>query len=127
MAERTHSEGWIAFAAIMAGLAGAANGIIGLLAMFNRGPFSSGTMAGLNLYGWGWIMLTFGMFQIAAAILLVRRSQVGRIGALVLASISILFWMLWIGGYPIAAVAAISFDVLVIYGLSVTGDYFTSE
>lgn len=124
MAEKTHSEGWITFAAIMAGLAGAANAITGFLAMFNLGRFSAANVAALNLYGWGLMVLIFGALQIAAAVLLTRRSSVGRIGALILASISILLWMLWLGGYPVAAVAAISFDVLVIYGLSVTGEYF---
>jgi len=106
----------------MAGLTGAANGIIGFLVMFNLGRFSSAKLVALNLHGFGLIFPGFGVLQIGAAALLVRRSTIGRIGALVLASVSILMWMLWLGAYPLAAVEAIVFDVLVIYGLPVTSE-----
>jgi hypothetical protein len=38
--------------------------------------------------------------------------------------VSIIGLMMWMGAFPFAGLAALTLDVLVIYGLSVTGEYF---
>jgi hypothetical protein len=126
MAERTHSEGWITYAAIMAGIAGAVNAIFGIAAMFRLGRFSSPDLIFASLYAFGLGLLVFGAAQILASVFLVRRNAVARVGAIVLASVSIVFWCLWLGNTPTAALVAILLDALVIFGLSVTKEYFTS-
>jgi hypothetical protein len=60
------------------------------------------------------------------AALLVRRSALGRIAGIIVASVSILMWSLWLGAYTTSALIALVLDVLVIYGLSVTGEHFKS-
>ena len=126
MAERAHSEGWITFAAIMAGIAGAVNSIFGFAAMFKLGRFSDPALMFASLYAFGLLLLVTGIVQLVTSLLLVRRNNLGRIAAIIIASVSILMWSLWLGSYTTSALIALLLDVLVIYGLSVTGEHFTS-
>jgi hypothetical protein len=126
MAEHTHSEGWITFSAMMAGIAGGVNSIFGIALMYRLGPFSSPDLILINLYGFGVMLLSFGIAEIVMAVLLVRRNAIGRYGAMILSAASILMWSLWLGAYTTAALITIGLDILVIFGLSVTGDYFKS-
>lgn len=122
--EKTHSEGWISFAAILAALAGIANILWGLAAVLSAAAFPSGGILFTSVMTWGWVLLAFGVLQIVASLALISRSNAGRILAIVLASVSIVAWMTWLGALPFAGVAALVLDVLVIYGLSVTAEYF---
>ncbi len=126
MAERTHSEGWITFAAIIAGIAGAVNSVFGLALMFRLGRFGSPELITVGLYGFGLTLLAFGVAEIVAAVLLTRRNVLGRIAAIILASVSILMWSLWLSAYPMAGLIAVVLDVLVIFSLSITGEHFKS-
>jgi uncharacterized membrane protein len=126
MAERTHSEGWITFAAILAGIAGGVNSIFGIAAMFGLGRFSDPALMFASLYAFGLMLLSAGIVQLVTALLLVRRNALGRIAGIIVASVSILMWSLWLGAYTTSALIALVLDVLVIYGLSVTGEHFTS-
>lgn len=117
-------EGWITFAAILAGLAGVANLLFGLGGVFRASVFPTNSVLFSTLTYWGWGMIIFGILEILAAVLLVGRSNGGRILAIVLASVSIVGWMLWLGAFPFAGLTALVLDVLVIYGLSVTKEYF---
>jgi hypothetical protein len=127
MAEKTHSEGWISFAAVLMGLAGVANTVFGLAAAIGSAGFPTGGVLFTTLATWGWAMLLFGVLQIGASFLLAGRSNAGRILAIVLASVSIVGWMTWLGALPFAGVAALVLDVLVIYGLSVTAEQFETS
>lgn len=124
MAEKTHS-GWITFSTWVVGIAGVVNVIVGLAAMYRLGPFSAPELALLHLYTWGILLLASGVFQLVAAALVARRSVVGRVLAMIMASLSIVMWCLWLGAYTTAAFTALVLDVLVLYGLSATGDQFS--
>ncbi len=127
MTATEHSEGWITFAAILAGVAGVANGVWGLAAVLNTSALAQYSVLFTKLNAWGWAIMLFGIVQIIAAFMLVARSNAGRILAIVLAAVSILGWMMWLGALPFAGLAALVLDVLVIYGLSVTGPYFGTQ
>lgn len=122
--EKTHSEGWISFAAILAALAGIANALWGFAAIVGSTAFPSGGILFTTYMTWGWLLLAFGVLQIIACFALIMRSNAGRILAIVLASVSIVAWMTWLGALPFAGVAALVLDILVIYGLSITAEYF---
>lgn len=124
MGVQEHSEGWITFAAILAGVAGVVNVIWGLAAVVRAGAVAQYTVLFTNISVWGWLSMLFGAAQIVAAFLLVARSNGGRILAISLASISLVLWMLLLGALPLAGLMALVLDVLVIYGLSVTAEYF---
>ena len=124
MADEKHGEGWIAFAIVMALMAGCANGIFGLTAVFSKEAFKEGSLAYVTLQQWGWVLMLFGVLQIVAAIMLAGRKNSGRIFAIVLAALSFLGWMFWVGSLPLAGLTVIVIDILIIYGLSVTKEYF---
>lgn len=124
MAVQEHTEGWITFAAILAGVAGVVNFIWGLAAVMRGSAIAQYTVLFTNLTAWGWLSMLFGVLQIVAAFLLVARSNAGRILAITLASISLILWMMLLGVLPLAGLMALVLDVLVIYGLSVTAEYF---
>ncbi len=125
VAERTHSSGWVTFSMWIAGIAGVLNLIVGFAAMRHLGPFAAPELVFLHLYTWGVVLLVAGVFQLGAAVLLARRSSVGRVLAMIMASLSLISWCLWIGAYTTAAVTAILLDVLVLFGLSGTSDQFS--
>jgi hypothetical protein len=127
MATYEHSEGWITFAAILAGVAGVVNGVVGLGAIANAHALTQYGILFTNLNAWGWLTLLFGVLQIVAAFLLMARSNAGRILAMVLASISLVLWVMLIGALPLAGLIAVALDILVIYGLSVTSEYFQTS
>ena len=99
MAERTHSEGWITFAAILAGIAGGVNTLFGIAAMFGLGRFSDPALMFTSLYAFGLLLLSAGIVQLVTSPLLVRRNALGRIAGIIVASVSILMWSLWLGAY----------------------------
>lgn len=125
MADERHGEGWIAFAIVMALMAGCVNGIFGITALLAKTAFKAGSVTQLTLQQWGWVLLIFGVLQIVASLMLAGRKNSGRIFAIVLAALSLLGWMFWVGALPLAGVTAVVLDIFIIYGLSVTKPYFT--
>lgn len=123
MTDRSPSEGWITFSALILGVAGVVNAAVGLLAMYNIGPFGAENVP-VSIYGWGLTLLVFGAASVLAGVFVNRRSSLGRIGGIILASFSLFMWALWLGAYPTAALIVIVLDVLVLFGLSVTRDAF---
>ena len=124
MADGSSSEGWITFTALILGVEGVVNAIVGVLAMYNLGPFG-GERAAVNTYGWGIMLLFFGVASIVAALLISRRSNIGRMGGILLAAASLIMWSLWLGAYTTAALIAVVLDILVLFGLSVSKERFT--
>ena len=124
MAEKTHSEGWITFATILAALAGITNLLFGISMMLSANAFPNAGVLFTTLSLWGLGMVVLGALEIVAALWLIARKNAGRIFAIVIASISLVGWMMWRGVFPFAALSALVLDILVIYGLSVTREYF---
>jgi hypothetical protein len=124
VSEKTGSESWITFAAIVAGVAGALNVMFGLAATYGFGPFAAIEVLYASAYALGLLLLFVGGAQAVTAFLLTRRIAFGRVAAIALAASSILLWTLWLGAYQTAAIVAIALDILVIYGMSVTGEHF---
>lgn len=126
MVDKAHSEGWITFSTVVLWTASAVNVVVGLAAMYDP-VFSDRAPVLVGLYAWGVTLLAGGLAQAVAAVLLGRRSKLGRIAAMALASFSITMWAFWSGAYTTASMIAILLAVLVLYGLSVTKSSFTAE
>jgi len=124
MAEGKHGEGWVAFAIVLAMMAGSVNAIFGITALLSKEAFASESLAHVTLQQVGWVLLIFGVLQFVVAFALAGRKNWGRILAIALAAISVIAWMLWVGALPLAGITAIVLDILIIYGLSVTKEYF---
>ena len=125
MTEAKHSEGWIAFATVVAAIAGVANIVFGGSALLAKEVFPDKTLVYVDLQTWGWVLVVFGILQVVAAFMLVARKNSGRIFTIIIAAISLIGWAAWVGQLPMAGFIALVLDILVIYGLSVTREYFT--
>jgi hypothetical protein len=122
---REGGRGWYDFAGAMFGIAGAFNAIQGLSAIFKKEVFVEEALIYQDLQFWGWVWLIVGIVQIAAAIMLF--SGQGRILGIVLAAISAVASFSSLGAFPLAALAIIAIDVLIIHGLTTRADVTVHE
>ena len=114
--------GWVLFAALMLGCAGALNIIDGIIALTNSKFFvGDAEYVFSDLRTWGWIVLGFGIVQAVAALALVNRNQPARWFAIAVAAVNAVVQLTWIQAYPFWSLTVFALDILVIYGLAVYG------
>jgi hypothetical protein len=117
--DQVEGAGWLAFAAILLGLAGTWNVIVGLLAIGDSkvyGPNTTYVFSGLHT--WGWIVLLLGALELFAAFTLFAGSEFARWAGIGAAGLNALGQLAFIPVYPWWGVSMFAVDVLVIYGLS---------
>jgi len=121
--EATGWVGWVAFAGVMLILSGIFQAIIGLTAIFNPTWFATTEKAVLvfNMATWGWWQLLVGIVVALVGAGLFSGNMASRIGAVILASLSAISNLAFIGVYPFWSLVVITVDVLVIYALVVHG------
>jgi hypothetical protein len=114
--------GWVAFAAVMLGLAGLWNVLEGILAIGRSRVFvNDATFVFSDLNTWGWIILCLGAIQLFASFSIVSGSEFGRwlgVGAALLNSIGQLYFM---PAYPLWGTLMFAVDVIIVYALIVYG------
>ena len=112
---------WIGFAGFMMMLSGAVTIVQGLWALDHKNSGATREVAAqlsyANLETWGWIMLIWGVIAFFAGIAVFARQEWGRWVGIVASTISILLMFFWVSAFPIAALAVIVIDLLVIYAL----------
>jgi hypothetical protein len=115
-------SGWVDFAAIMLGLAGAWNVLSGLLAIGDSRVYvGDETFVFSNLNTWGWIMLILGALQLLAAFSVVKGSQWARWFGIAVAGLNAIGQLYFLPAYPLWSMAIFAVDILIIYGLAVYG------
>ena len=114
--------GWLVFAALMLGLAGAFNIIDGIVALSKSKFFvQDATYVFSDLRTWGWIVLGLGIIQVLAALAVVNRAQWARWFGIAVAGVNAIAQLVWIPAYPFWSLTMFAVDVLVIYALAVYG------
>jgi hypothetical protein len=113
-ARRTGS-GWFTFAAIMFLIAGASNVLWGIAALDKKEYLPEDGLLFADLTAWGWVSLLWGLGQLVASVLLFTRNEWAGAAALVMATLSALFWLFAIPVLPIWSLIVISIDVLIVY------------
>jgi len=116
--------GWIVFAAFMMILVGSFQAIQGLVALFDDGFYlvrESGLVVEVNYNVWGTVHLLLGLLLLASGFGVMAGNIVARTVGVILAGLSALANMAFIGAYPIWSLIIITVDVLVIYALIVHG------
>ncbi|MFG3438871.1 hypothetical protein ACGF0J_16635 [Nonomuraea sp. NPDC047897] len=115
--------GWVWFAGIILILSGLFNAISGLNAIFHRDVYvqTAGSLLVLDVTGWGWIHLLFGVLLIATGIAVSMGQTWARAVAVVLVMLNALTQLTWISVNPWWSLAVIAVDVLVLYALIVHG------
>lgn len=116
--------GWVAFAAIMMVMLGAFHMIQGLVALFSDTTYvvtKNHLVLHLDYTAWGWIHLIGGAIVIAAGYALFAGQTWARVVAVIVALVSALVNVGFLGAYPIWSTIMIAIDILVIWALVVHG------
>jgi hypothetical protein len=116
--------GWVVFASFMMILLGAFQAIEGLVALFDEGFYlvtSGGLVIDVNYNVWGTVHLLIGVLLLISGMGVLAGNLAARVVAVILAGLSALANLLFIGAYPLWSVIIITVDVLVIYALTVHG------
>lgn len=113
--------GPIAFAATMITLAGLFNLISGLSAIFSDRLFVVGAQGALvlNVTGWGWVHLLFGIMLVATGIGVLLGVLWAQLGAIVLVVVNMCSQLLLLPAYPLWSLVIIAVDAVVLWALMV--------
>jgi hypothetical protein len=122
--EATGWVGWVLFAGVMLVLLGAFQAIAGLVGIFNDSYYlvRPGRLAlHVDYTVWGWFHLALGVVAIFGGYGVMRGATWARVFAVLVATISAVANLAFIGAYPIWGAIIIAVDVLVIYAVCVHG------
>jgi hypothetical protein len=114
---------WVLFAAVMLFVAAAVNAVwaLQLFADARSVPDIGAGIAGGSLWAWGlWDALMAALAAFAAWDLLKGTGAYGRTIGVAIAAFSIVRWIYWASFAPLAALAIVIIDILIIYGLLTT-------
>lgn len=92
----------------------------GISAVANDDVFVTGPryVYELDLTGWGWVHIVFGVLLILTALALMTGAVWARIVAIGLACLSIVANFLWIPYYPLWSILIIALDVVIIWAIA---------
>jgi hypothetical protein len=116
--------GWIVFAGTMLTLMGGIQAIEGLAALFHDGYYlvtPDGLVVNVDYTAWGWVHLILGLVAVAAGFGMLFGQMWARVVGVIIAAASILLNVAFLAAYPVWATIVITFDVIVIYALTVHG------
>lgn len=118
--------GWIGFAGILMLILGGVDVFQGLIALFEDEYFVP-TQAGflvVDVTGWGWIMLIWGVILALVGLALIAGQSWARWTSVVLVAVNILGQLGFLGNanYPLWALTALALNIIVLYALIVRWD-----
>ena len=115
---RHAGTGWFTFAGIMFIISGMSNLLWGIGALDSKEYLPEGGLLFSNLSFWGWISILWAILALVGAFLLLTRNDWSAGYGLVMATVSVVFWLFALPVLPIWALMVIAIDVLIIYGLA---------
>jgi hypothetical protein len=121
-------SGWVTFAAVVALIAGGYNALSGIAAMSDDDTLASRAtevLYGIDLSAWGWFWLIAGLLQLLTGVLILGRNAWGLWLGVGIACLSALMTIFVIFIFPLWAIAVLTLDFLVVYGLLTRSDEFT--
>lgn len=122
--EPTGWVGWIAFASVMMVMLGIFHAFQGLVALFQSDYYlvgANGLTIHMNYTAWGWTQLIAGLIVLGAGAGLIAGQMWARVVGTVVAAVSALVNIAFLSAYPIWSAIMITFDVLIIWALTVHG------
>jgi hypothetical protein len=114
--------GWVGFAGILIVIVGALDFCQGLIALFSDNYYAvsaSGFLV-VDLTGWGWIMLIWGVLLVLAGLGLLSGQSWARWFTILLVSLNFLAQLGFLGNsqYPLWTLTTIALSVIVLYALT---------
>ncbi|MFC6160118.1 hypothetical protein ACFWUU_12320 [Kribbella sp. NPDC058693] len=112
--------GVVVFAGAVLMVIGLVNVFEGLVALFSdeRLVVTPSKLVLVDVTGWGWILLIFGLLLMPVGAGLIAARTWARITAILLVSLHAVVQILWLGAYPVWSVLMIVLDVVVLYALT---------
>jgi hypothetical protein len=110
------TNGWISFAAVMTGAAGALNIVDGFVALYRTSVFKDALFIG-NLRYWAFAFIVFGVVQVAAGFAIYAGRGWARWFGIVTVALNAFAQLLVIDSYPFYSIAIIAYDVAIFYAL----------
>jgi hypothetical protein len=120
-------SGWITFAGLMAVLAGGYNALSGIAALSDDETIASQAhevLYGIDLTAWGWFWLLVGIAQILTGVLIFQRNTWGLWLGVGFAGLSAMLTVIVMFVFPLWAIAVLTIDFLVLFGLLTQSDEF---
>jgi hypothetical protein len=120
-------SGWVTFAGVMAVLAGGYNALSGIAALSDDDTLASqakDVLYGIDLTAWGWFWLVIGVAQILTGVLIFRRDAWGLWLGVGFAGLSAMLTVIVMFVFPLWAIAVLTIDFLVLFGLLTQSDEF---
>jgi hypothetical protein len=113
-------SGWIIFAGVTALIAGGYNALSGIASLVDDDTLAAQAaqvLYGIDLTAWGWFWLILGLVQLGTGVLILQRNAFGLWLGVGIAGISALMTVFIIFVFPLWAIAVLTVDLLVLYGL----------
>ena len=120
-------SGWVTFAGIVALAAGGYNALSGIAAIADDDTVASRAtevLYGIDLTAWGWFWLIVGVAQLITGALILARNSWGLFFGVGISLLSALMTVFVIFIFPLWAIAVLTLDFLVVYGLLTQSDEF---
>jgi hypothetical protein len=120
-------SGWITFAGVMALLAGGYNALSGIAALADDDTIASqakDVLYGVDLTAWGWLWLVVGIAQVVTGVLILQRNTWGLWLGVTFAGLSAMLTVVVMFVFPLWALAVLTIDMLVLFGLLTESDEF---
>lgn len=125
----TRRPGLVTFAAIMLFVVGAFQIVVAINELVSAAWLTGSTYGNFGGYLWLW-----GIFDLILAAIplyagydLLRGGQFGYVVGVVLAGISAIRWFFYLPAEPFLSLVVIGVDILIIYGLTSSADYFRTS
>jgi hypothetical protein len=121
-------SGWVTFSSVILLVVGGYNALSGIAAIANDDTVTSQVnkvLYGIDLTFWGWMWLLAGALQLLAGVLVLQRKEWGLALGVSMAGLSAFITVFVIFVFPLWAIAVLTLDSLVLYGLLAHGDDFT--
>ena len=121
--------GLVTFAAIMMFI------LAGFELTFALVEFTNATWLAFNVYGsfgghlwiWGILDAIVAMIAFYAGVDILRGGTFGQVIGIMIAAFSAIRWFFYLPSAPILALVVIGVDILIIYGLTSSADYFRTS
>jgi hypothetical protein len=120
-------SGWLTFAGIAALIAGGYNALSGIAALSDDDTIASQAhevLYGIDLTAWGWFWLLVGLAQVLTGVLIFQRSTWGLWLGVGFAGLSAMLTVIVMFVFPLWAIAVLTIDFLVLFGLLTQSDEF---
>jgi vacuolar-type H+-ATPase subunit I/STV1 len=122
--------GWIAFAGFIMIVVGSFHVIQGLVAVFNDKYYvlpQSGLLVTTSYSAWGWVHIIAGVIVVAAGVCVLGGQIWARVVGTLLALVSAVLNVAFLGAAPLWSVTMIVLDVVIIMALTVHGSDIKAE